>query len=173
MLRVGSGFAPLFLVFRAEKMADNQAITQKIMGLVEPIVREEFLELVDVELHSSGKRWALRIYIDKEGGVTIGDCERISREVGRTLDVEEVIDHPYTLEVSSPGLTRPLKKKRDFERYAGKMVRVITSSLLDDRNDFRGEIGSVTEEEVEIRVKMDIYRIPFCAIKKAHLEFDL
>ena len=170
---IGSGFGPLFLVFRAKKMAYDQAITQKIMGLVEPIVRDEFLELVDVEFHPSGKRWSLRIYIDKEGGVTIGDCERISREVGRTLDVEEVIDHPYTLEVSSPGLTRPLKKRRDFERYEGKMVRVITSSLLDGRNDFRGEIGSVTEEEVEVRANMDIYRIPFYAIKKAHLEFDL
>jgi ribosome maturation factor RimP len=154
-------------------MADKQAITQKIMGLVGPIVRDEFLELVDVEFLTSGKRWLLRIYIDKQGGVTIADCERISREVGRTLDVEEVIDHPYMLEVSSPGLTRPLKKKGDFERYEGKMARVITSSPLDGRNDFRGEIGSVTEEEVEIRVKMDIYRIPFCAIKKAHLEFDL
>jgi ribosome maturation factor RimP len=154
-------------------MADKQAITQKIMGLVGPIVRDEFLELVDVEFLTSGKRWLLRIYIDKEGGVTIADCERISREVGRTLDVEEVIDHPYMLEVSSPGLTRPLKKKGDFERYEGKMARVITSSPLDGRNDFRGEIGRVTEEEVEIRVKMDIYRIPFCAIKKAHLEFDL
>ena len=83
----------------------------------------------------------LRIYIDKEGGVTIGDCERISREVGRTLDVEEVIDHPYTLEVSSPGLTRALKKKSDFERYKGKHAGLSPLHSSNRRNDFRGEIG--------------------------------
>jgi ribosome maturation factor RimP len=153
-------------------MADNEAITQRIMGLVEPIVREELLELVDVEFHASGKRWLLRIYIDKEGGVTIGDCERVSREVERTLDVEEAIDHPYTLEVSSPGLTRSLKKKADFERYTGKTAKIITSSPVEGRNDFSGQIGRVTDEDVEIWENMGIQRIPFCAIKKAHLELD-
>ncbi len=154
-------------------MAHDQEITQSILSLVEPIVRDEFLELVDVEFHPSGKRWLLRIYIDKPDGITISDCERVSREVERTLDVENVLDHPYTLEVSSPGLTRALKKKSDFERHGGKMARVITSSPVDGKNEFKGEIGQVTEEDVEIRVKMDIHKIPFCAIKKAHLEFEL
>ncbi|HUJ88742.1 MAG TPA: ribosome maturation factor RimP, partial [Syntrophorhabdales bacterium] len=118
-------------------------------------------------------RWLLRIYLDKDGGVTVSDCERVSREVERLLDVEDIIDHPYTLEVSSPGLTRPLKKKKDFERYRGKHCKIITSSLLESRNEFRGEIAEVTEEGVEIRAKMGIHTIPFCAIKKAHLEFEL
>src|SRR5512136_2140306 len=109
-------------------MAHNQEITQSVLSLVEPIVRDEFLELVDVEFHPSGKRWLLRIYIDKPDGITISDCERVSREVERTLDVENVLDHPYTLEVSSPGLTRALKTKSDFERYGGKMAKVVTSS---------------------------------------------
>ncbi len=154
-------------------MADTQQIVDKITRLVEPIVRDEFLDLVEVELLPTGGRWILRIYIDKEGGVTIGDCQRVSREVERTLDVEDIIDHPYTLEVSSPGLTRALKKKSDFERYKGKRCKIITSSLLESRNEFRGEIAEVTEEGVEIRAKMDIHKIPFCAIKKAHLEFEL
>lgn len=141
----------------------------------------------------AGGRWLLRIYIDKEGGVTIGDCERVSREVERTLDVEDIVDHPYTLEVSSPGLTRALKKKSDFERYRGRRCRIITSSPTDLRNEFQGEIAEVGEEGVEIRTesktetktksgaktgtrtgtKVDIHWIPFRAIKKAHLEVEL
>jgi ribosome maturation factor RimP len=148
-------------------------ITEKIAGLVEPILRDYRIDLVDVEFHPAGKRWLLRIYIDKEGGVTIGDCEHVSRELERTLEVEDVIEHPYTLEVSSPGLTRPLKKKADFERYMGKMCRIVTSSPVEGRNDFKGVIGPVAEEGVEVWVNMDMYRIPFSSIKKAHLEFDL
>jgi ribosome maturation factor RimP len=154
-------------------MVDSQQIVEKIAGLVGPIVRDEFLELLEVEFYPASGRWLLRIYIDKEGGVTIGDCERVSREIERTLDVEDIIDHPYTLEVSSPGLTRALKKKSDFQRYKGKRCRIITSSPLDSHNEFKGEIGEVTEESVEIRTNMDIHTIPFHAIKKAHLEFEL
>jgi ribosome maturation factor RimP len=158
-------------------MAEIQQIVDRITHLVEPIVRDELLELVEVEFIPTGGRWLLRIYIDKEGGVTIGDCERVSREVERILDVEDMVDQPYTLEVSSPGLTRALKKKKDFERYSGKRCKVITSSLIGSRNEFKGEIGEVTEEDVEIRTtngaNTDIYKIPFSAIKKAHLEFEL
>jgi len=158
-------------------MAEVRQIVEEITRLVEPVVRDEFLELVEVEFHPTGGRWLLRIYIDKDGGVTIGDCERVSREVERILDVEDIIDHPYTLEVSSPGLTRALKKKSDFERYKGKRCRIITSSFLDSGNEIQGEIGEVTEEGVDIRtengVKIDVRYIPFSAIKKAHLEFEL
>jgi len=158
-------------------MAEVQQIGEKITRLVEPVVRDELLELVEVEFHPTGGRWLLRIYIDKDGGITIGDCERVSREVERILDVEDIIDHPYTLEVSSPGLTRALKKKSDFERYKGKRCRIITSSFLDSGNEIQGEIDEVTEEGVDIRtengVKIDVCHIPFSAIKKAHLEFEL
>jgi ribosome maturation factor RimP len=168
---------PAFLILRSRSMAETRQIVDQITRLVEPIVRDELLELVEVEFYSTGGQWLLRIYIDKEGGVTISDCERVSREVGRTLDVEGIIDDPYRLEVSSPGLTRALKKRSDFERYKGRPCKIITSSLLESRNEFRGEIAEVTEEGVEIKAKtgakMDIHKIPFCAIKKAHLEFEL
>ena len=103
-------------------MTPQQEIVDKITQMVQPIAQESSLELVEVELRPSGKRWLLRVYIDREGGVTIADCERVSRELSRTLDVEDVIDHPYALEVSSPGLTRPLKKKTDFERFRGRLA---------------------------------------------------
>ncbi len=162
-------------------MAEIQHIVEAVTRLAEPLVRDELLELVDVEFHPAGGRWLLRIYIDKEGGVTIRDCERVSRELERILDVEDVIDHPYTLEVSSPGLTRALKKKNDFEKYRGKRCRIVTSSPIESRYDFEGEIGEVTGESVEIITesktnnwaKTNVYAIPFCAIKKAHLEFEL
>jgi ribosome maturation factor RimP len=154
-------------------MIPLQETVDKISLIALPIVQESFLELVDVELVPSGRRWLLRIYIEKEGGVTISDCERVSRELDRILDVEDVIDHPYVLEVSSPGLMRPLKKKKDFERYKGKRCKIIARSSVDGKIDFRGEIVDVIGDEVEVSVEGDVHRIPLHEIKKANLEFEL
>jgi ribosome maturation factor RimP len=156
-------------------MIPQQEIVDKISHIALPIVQESALELVDVELVPSGRRWVLRIYIEREGGVTISDCERVSRELDRILDVEDVLDHPYVLEVSSPGLTRPLKKAEDFERYKGRKCKIITRSPVDGKIDFRGEIVNVAGDEVEVKVEgdVDVHRIPLHEIKKANLEFEL
>ncbi len=148
-------------------------IVEQTTRMVEPILNESALKLVDIELRQAGKRWLLRIYIDKEGGVSIADCERVSRELERLLDVENIIDHPYVLEVSSPGLTRPLKKKADFERAKGKMSRIVSRAEIDGKQEFRGEIIDVLDEEVAIRVDGTTHSIPLSAIAKANLEFDL
>ncbi len=148
-------------------------IVEQVTRIVEPILQESALELVDIEFQPSGKRWLVRIYIDKEGGVTISDCERVSKGMNRVLDVEDIIDHPYALEVSSPGLTRRLRKKADFERDKGKMCRIVTGSAVDGKNEFRGEIVRVAEDEVEIREEKDIHKIPLTVITKAHLEFEI
>ncbi len=148
-------------------------IVEQVTRTVEPILQESAIELVDIEFRPSGKRWLLRIYIDKEGGVSIADCERASKEMSRLLDVEDIIDHPYVLEVSSPGLTRRLRKKADFERSKGKMCRIVTRSEVDGKNEFRGEIVFVAEDEVKIRDESDIHRIPLSVIAKANLEFEL
>jgi ribosome maturation factor RimP len=108
---------------------------EKIEGIVVPILGERLLELVEVEFRPSGKRWLLRIYIDREGGVTIDDCEYVSRELSRVLDVEDPIEHPYTLEVSSPGLTRPLKRREDFVRSRGKKCRIITREEIGGKRE--------------------------------------
>jgi ribosome maturation factor RimP len=154
-------------------MLTENAIVEKIESLLAPIVREEALELVEVEFKASGKRWVLRIYIDRDGGVTISDCEKVNRELGRILDVEDFIDHAYTLEVSSPGLTRALRKKEDFVRYKGKRCKIVTKERIGDRNEFKGEILDSDDEKVEIKGKIDVFTIPICAIKKANLEFEL
>ena len=145
---------------------------EKIEGILVPILAERALELVEAELHTSGKRWLLRIYIDKEPGVTIDDCEYVSRELSRILDVDDFIDHPYTLEVSSPGLTRPLKKWKDFNRAKGKKCRIVANREIEGKREFSGTIVDMTGEEVIIQEKIGMFTIPICAIKKAHLEFD-
>ena len=146
---------------------------EKIEAIVTPILEERLLELVEVDFRPSGQRWLLRIFIDKEGGVTIADCEYVSRELSRALDVEDPIEHAYTLEVSSPGLTRALKKLADFTRYRGKKCRIVTSQEVEGRHEFVGKIVDTTGEDVLIQEKIDMFTIPICAIKKAHLEFDI
>jgi ribosome maturation factor RimP len=152
--------------------AERETI-EEVQGILAPILREEDLELVEIEFRPSGKRWLLRVYIDRTRGVTIKDCEYVSRELGRILDVDDTIEHPYTLEVSSPGLTRPLKRPEDFARSIGKTVRLVTSEPFEGRSELDGEILLVDNESVEIRGKIGVFKIPFCAIRKARLEFEL
>lgn len=189
-------------------MIPQQEIVDNVTRVVKPVLEEVSLELVEVEFRPSGRRWLLRIFIDrkrsaspapcagsgsaderasfsagkprpqggelhKPGGVTIADCEWVSRELDRLLDVEEVIDHPYVLEVSSPGLTRSLKSKQDFERYEGRVCRVVTREAIDGRNEFKGTIAGVDEEDVELRGEEAVFRIPLAAIKKANLELEI
>lgn len=154
-------------------MTRNDEIIRKVTEIVEPVLRDDLLELVDIEFHPTGRRWMLRLFIDKEGGVGIQDCERTSREVSHLLDVEDVIEHPYVLEVSSPGLTRSLKRKQDFDRNVGKRCRIITSSQIEGKTEFRGEIVASTEEDVRLSDEFGTYSIPMCTIKKANLEFQM
>ncbi len=154
-------------------MIPQQEIVDNVTRVVKPVLEEVSLELVEVEFRPSGRRWLLRIFIDKPGGVTIADCEWVSRELDRLLDVEEVVDHPYVLEVSSPGLTRSLKSKQDFERYEGRVCRVVTREAIDGRNEFKGTIAGVDGEDVELRGEEAVFRIPLAAIKKANLELEI
>ena len=153
-------------------MTPQQETLDKIGLLVRPIVQESSLELVEVEFRPLGKRWLLRVYIDREEGVSIADCERVSRELDRVLEVEEVIDHPYTLEVSSPGLTRALKKREDFERYKGRTCRIITALAIEGSNEFKGKIVEVAGDDVDVIDERGGHRIPLSAIKRANLEFE-
>jgi len=154
-------------------MVPQREIIEQLQDVLLPVLQDYGLELIEIEFKPSGKRWLLRLYIDKEGGVTISDCESVSREFGRILDVEDIIEHPYSLEVSSPGLTRPLKNWEDFQRNKGKLCRIVTNEKVEGKNEFKGTIISGSEEKVEIRGTIDVFTIPIYAIKKAHLEFEL
>ncbi|HUX07775.1 MAG TPA: ribosome maturation factor RimP [Acidobacteriota bacterium] len=142
---------------------------------VERIVTLEGLELVHLEFKHESGTWVLRIYIDKPGGVGLDDCTGISREVGMMLEVENLISHSYNLEVSSPGLDRPLKKLEDFRRFAGKSVRIKLKPEHQGRKKFRGRIAGVDGEEILIEndVELQTHRLPLAEIHSARLEVEL
>lgn len=102
--------------------ADQLIVT--IQGIAEPLVADLGMELVDVEYRREGHGWVLRFFIDKEGGIGVDDCAKVSREISANLEVEDLIAHAYHLEVSSPGLERPLKKKEDFVRFTDRQIRI-------------------------------------------------
>lgn len=129
------------------KKADIEA---KATEMVTPIVEANKLELVDVEYVKEGSDYYLRIYADKEGGITIGDCEIVNRAMSDLLDEDDFIKDAYILEVSSPGLTRPLKKEKDFARSIGKPVEVKTFSKINGCKEFEGELKEYDEETVTI-----------------------
>lgn len=167
------GFTRFFSLWGNMINETDEFIIKRVRECLQPIIDDYGLELVDIEFRSSGKRWLLRVFIDKKGGVLLSDCENVSRELSSVLDVEDFIMHPYVLEVSSPGVTRPLKTINDFKRSIGKICRIITSQPVAGKKDIKGEIVSVNEDEVQIKGKIDIFTIPICAIKKAKLEFEI
>jgi len=138
-----------------------------------PILGDEGLELVDVEFQREKQGWVLRVYIDKPGGVTLDDCTDISYQLSAVLDVEDLIDTSYTLEVSSPGLTRPLKELSDYERYKGQLVKIKTYKPIDGKKVFRGKLIGLENEIVKIKNEKGEHEIPFESIAKANLNFEL
>ena len=121
--------------------------------LVTPIINENNFELVDVEYVKEGADYYLRVYADKEGGINIDDCVLISRALEARLDEEDKIPDAYILEVSSPGLTRPLKKEKDFVRSIGKLVDIKLYRALDGQKEFQGRLKSFDAENVVINIE--------------------
>ncbi|KUK19798.1 MAG: Ribosome maturation factor RimP, partial [Thermodesulfobacterium commune] len=131
------------------------------------------IELVDLEWKRERTGWVLRLFIDKPGGVTIGDCAKISEIVGKILDKEDLIHHSYNLEVSSPGIERPLVKKEDFERFRGEKAKVVLKTPLEGRKNFSGIILGIEEEFLLLEVDQKVWRLPLGEIKKANLQPEL
>ena len=154
----------------------KQDVEQKAREIAEPILAGEGLELVDAELVRE-HGWILRLYIDRPGGgVGLEDCAKASHAVETALDVAELIDHPYSLEVSSPGLNRPLKKPEHFQQAQGKKVKVKTYAPIGEppRKSFSGMLTSVDPDAVTVDVEgAGAFRIPMREIAKAHLEVEL
>lgn len=153
-------------------------VTEKVTELAMPILGSLGLELVDLEFRMAGRSHVLCLYIDKPEGVTLDDCAEVSRELSLVMDVEDCISGRYTLEVSSPGLNRPLKRIEDFTRFAGRLVQVKTAELLQDdrgnrRKTFLGTIQGVEGDQVTLLLKEgQTAHLPFDKIAKAHLEFE-
>ena len=115
-------------------------------------------------------RWVLRLYIDKQGGVTVGDCERVSRSIEDLLAVEDAIPVSYVLEVSSPGLDRPLRRLEHFEAVLGQQVRVRTEQPIDGRSNFKGTLEAVEADVLQILIDGTAFRVPIAMIDRARLE---
>ncbi|MEJ2067022.1 MAG: ribosome maturation factor RimP [Deltaproteobacteria bacterium] len=153
---------------------DRGVILLRVETILGPLLDAEGFSLVDVEYKRERRGWVLRVFIDKESGVTLDDCARVSREFGQLLDVEDIIPTSYQLEVSSPGLDRPLKKEEDFVKYSGRKVRIKTKEQVSGRRNFKGALLGCTEGKVMVKVEgSGVFTIPFSAILKANLEIEL
>jgi ribosome maturation factor RimP len=151
----------------------EETVLAKTEALAEKILADEGLELVEVQYRREGRGWVLRLFIDRPvspndssgprpsgSGVTLEDCTWVSRELGRLLDVEEVIPGRYTLEISSPGLNRPLKKPSDFERFAGRMVKV-KSVGQEGRRSYKGRLLGLENGNILLDINGKNVEVPF------------
>ncbi len=134
-------------------MTKHEEIEARTEALVQPLITEHRFELVDVEFVKEGGSRYLRVYIDKEGGITVDDCEVISRPLSDMLDREDFIEESYILEVSSPGLGRPLKKNKDFERSLGDEVELRLFRPQEHKKDWRGILKAYDDRTVTIETE--------------------
>ena len=144
--------------------------TEKIAALAEGVAQDELVELIDVEVATEGSRSVIRVFIDREGGVQLRDCESVSRKLGAILDVEDPVSAPYSLEVSSPGLNRRLSRPKHFAAFRGRKVRVSLSAPVEGSRNFRGVLLGSDEEGIELERDGRIFRLPYRLIRKANLE---
>lgn len=137
---------------RRDNVSKRELYEEKTEKLIMPIIEANNFELVDVEYVKEGGTWYLRAYIDKEGGITVDDCEIVNRALGELLDVEDFINEAYILEVSSPGLGRPLKKEKDFQRSLGEEVEVRTYRAINKSKEFVGLLVAYDKESVTLQL---------------------
>jgi ribosome maturation factor RimP len=147
---------------------------EQVRQLLDPILESMGLSLWDLEFHKQGPRWLLRIFIDRESGdVTLGDCETVSRDLSAALDVEDIISHAYTLEVSSPGLDRTLSKPAHFVRFTGSTIRIKTYQPIDGQKVFRGKLLGLVDDTVKVEFETGkVIEIPMTGITRASLEVE-
>ena len=149
---------------------DRDPILAKVTNLLEPILDEVGVELVDVELLGGRGRALLRVLIDKPGRVFIEDCVKVNRALSGILDVEDPIPYAYTLEVCSPGLDRPFKTIRDYERSIGYLIRVYTKIPIEDVLEHTGRLTSCDEGLLVLSIGEAVREIPFETVQKAQKE---
>ena len=144
-------------------------IYQLVIDLIEPTLQGSEIKLVDVEYKKIGKDWTLRVLIDKNQGVTVFDCQKLSREIEDLIEIHELIKDHYILEVSSPGLDRPLKKESDFVRNKGKQIQVNTDSPINNSKINTGTIRDFSNSTLFLENNNDTLEIPLITIMQAKL----
>ncbi len=162
------GHTALFCLCR-RVVAMTVTLRERLIALMEPVLARMGYELVELELSSGRSHAVLRLFIDTPAGVTVDDCERVSREIAALLDVEDPIPTAYTLEVSSPGFDRVLRTPAHFERFVGSRVLVELKLPRSGRRRYTGTLQSVSEQGVELQVDRDRVQMAFNEIGKARL----
>lgn len=159
------GYRPIFYLWSWSM----SSIQQKLIDLLDPVAESLGCELWGIDYSSQGRHAMLRIYIDKVGGVSLEDCEKISRQSSSVLDVEDPIKSEYTLEVSSPGMDRPLYKLPHYEQSIGERIQVRLRLPFDGRRRFTGLLKSVENEEIVLEVDNEEYVLPIESIDRANV----
>ena len=145
-----------------------------LWDLFEPVVVGMGFELVEIEHQPHLQHGVLRIYIDKDDGIQLEDCSAVSRQISALIDVEDPVTGRFNLEVSSPGLDRPLRRVEDFQRFSGEVVKVKTAMAIEGQRNFKGRLQGVEDDQVIIECEDKEVRLPIMAIDKARLvpDFD-
>lgn len=149
-----------------------EKVVEEVRQVVEPILQSLGYELVDLEYQREPRGWVLRIFLDREGGITLEDCAEASGEVGAVLEAKDIIPTAYHLEVSSPGLTRPLRKPEDFQKFRNRLVKIRLYQPLEGRKNFKGTLLGLEGENVRLEVEDRVYEVPLQKIAKANLELE-
>ncbi|MEM7298308.1 MAG: ribosome maturation factor RimP [Pseudomonadota bacterium] len=147
--------------------------SQSLEALCAPVVNGLGFELWGVEFRSSQKHAHVKVFIDHEDGITVDNCSDVSHQISGVLDVEDPISVPYTLEVSSPGLERPLMKVEHFEKYIDEEVKVRLSWAVEDRKNLNGKLIKVEEDEITILMENQEFEFPISAVKRANLIYSV
>lgn len=170
-------FCPLFY-FRTtgNRLSGLKPTRENIVALIEPVLQKEGFDLVDVECAKMGSRWLIRLYLDRDGGVTLQDCADMSRLIGDILDVNDIPPGPYNLEVSSPGLDRPLTRDADYVRFKGRKIKVRLKEKFEGSRNFKGILTDYLIEGDRKIVVLEsdgkVYHLPKGEILKAKLEYE-
>jgi ribosome maturation factor RimP len=149
-----------------------RGVADQVRPVASDALGGEGIELVDLEFRRESGGWVLRLFIDKPGGVGIEDCQRVSEIVGTLLEVEDPIPHAYTLEVSSPGLTRPLRRPEDWQRAEGSLVKIVTREPIGRHQAFVGRVLGARPDVVRIAVEDEEFDLPLDLVARARLEVD-
>jgi ribosome maturation factor RimP len=152
-------------------------VVERVRAAAERTARGHGCEVFDVQFRRESHGWVLRVLLDRpesdgQGGVTVEDCRLVSQDLSAVLDVEDPIDRAYTLEVSSPGLDRPLRGVEDYVRFRGRLVKIVTGEAIDGQNAHRGRLGGVESGVVLLETAKEVRRIPFAAISRGKLEVE-
>ncbi|MCL4516031.1 MAG: ribosome maturation factor RimP [Firmicutes bacterium] len=156
----------------SREKGDREKIRQLVTQCVAPIAQAKEVELVDVEFVREGGQWFLRVYIDKPGGVAIDDCQAVSEPLSAELDRLDPISYSYTLEVSSPGLERPLRKDADYVKFAGRKIRLTTFEAINGKKEWQGRLIGLVDGEAQVETGSGMLSIPLRKIARANLAVE-